>query len=93
MQLVKRTWPSAFYTLIPSADTKLNEYPSADNTKEVLLPSWDSKVAGRIVVVAATIACEYALANYVLCFAPLEIYIMSRAFVLPISILISKLMC
>ncbi|KFY98798.1 hypothetical protein V498_01226 [Pseudogymnoascus sp. VKM F-4517 (FW-2822)] len=91
LQLVKRTWPSEFYKPVPAVDTKLNDYSGTDSTKQVLRPASDPNEARNIFALAGIIATEYALTNYVFCFAPLEIYTISRSLVLPISMLLSKL--
>ncbi|KFY85945.1 hypothetical protein V500_08006 [Pseudogymnoascus sp. VKM F-4518 (FW-2643)] len=91
LQLVQRTWPSTFYKTILPTDTRLDDYSGADNTKEAPPPAWDPNNARRIVALAGIISTEYALTSYAFCFAPLEIYIISRALILPISILASKI--
>ena len=90
-ELAQRTWPSTFYHTIPPIDTGFHDYSSADNTKEDRRLSWNPNDARRVVVLAGIIVTEYALTSYAFCFAPLEIYIIFRSLVLPISILISKL--
>lgn len=91
LQLVQQTWPAAFYRLTPPTNTGLNDYSGVDNTKEILRPARGPNDTRRIIVLAGIIATECALTSYVFCFAPLEIYIIFRALVLPISILISNL--
>ncbi|KFY44856.1 hypothetical protein V495_03236 [Pseudogymnoascus sp. VKM F-4514 (FW-929)] len=91
LQLVQPAWPSAFYKPLPSTDTPLNNYFGASSTKESLLSEWGLHNARRIVSLAGLIATEYALTSYAFCFAPLEIYVISRALILPISILASRL--
>ncbi|OBT73868.1 hypothetical protein VF21_06672 [Pseudogymnoascus sp. 05NY08] len=91
LQPVQRTWLSAFYKPIPPTDIRLDDYSNADSTKEVLRPAWNPNDARGVVALAGIIAAEYALTSYAFCFAPLEIYVIFRSLVLPISILISKL--
>ncbi|KFY42769.1 hypothetical protein V494_02256 [Pseudogymnoascus sp. VKM F-4513 (FW-928)] len=90
LQLAQRTWPSAFYKPILPADTRLDGCSGADSTEKVFCQSWDPSGARRIIALAGIIATEHALTSYAFCFAPLEIYIIFRSLVLPISILTSK---